>query len=129
MTPTQFLPGDRVLTHKALFFEHPIISLGDGWFIEKAKTGEVRRRHASDFPLGTSFMLQYRPRTIQETTSVVRRAEQRIGFERYDAISANCQHFVNEVYTGMPRSEQVEEFKAVAVVGLLLTAFVAMLSG
>lgn len=127
MNPQQFLAGDQVAIRKGLVFTHPMIHVGDGWFIEKSKTGQVRLKHASHFPAGQVFTLQRRLGP-EQARDVVQRAIARLGREDYDLLRANCQHFVSEIYTGQRRSEQVEGFTLAAVLAGVVYALGALLA-
>ncbi len=118
------LPGDKVATWKDAIFLHPLIHVGNGWFVEKAKTGVIRPRHFTSFPQGQRFRVMHRP-APRDAANVVKRALARLGWEQYHLVDANCQHFANEVVTGERKSEQVEAvvgFLGVAAVGLLAFA-------
>jgi hypothetical protein len=116
------LPGDKVATWKDIVFLHPLIHVGNGWFVEKAKTGLIRTRHLGTFPKGQQFRVMQRP-AAHEAPNVIRRALSRLGWEKYHPVDANCQHFANEVMTGERKSEQVE-----AIVGVASVAAIALLA-
>lgn len=116
------LPGDKVGTWKDAIFLHPLIHVGNGWFVEKAKTGFIRLRHSTSFPSGQQFRVMHRP-APHDAPSVVQRALSRLGWEQYHPVDANCQHFANEVIAGERKSEQVE-----AVVGIVAIAAIGLLA-
>lgn len=127
MNAQLILPGDKVATWKDGVFFHPIIHIGSGWFVEKAKNGVVRSRHGTSFPKGQNFPVVQRP-APHEAPRVVQRAVARLGPEQYDPLTSNCQHFANEVMTGESKSEQVDALKGLAVVGLALLVVIAIAS-
>jgi hypothetical protein len=127
VTAQVILPGDKVATWKDTFFLHPMIHVGNGWFVEKAKTGQVRPRHHSTLPAGEPLKVMQRPRP-HDAPRVVQRAMSRLGWEPYDVLQSNCQHFANEVLNGERKSEQVEALKAIALGALAGLAIVALLS-
>lgn len=124
---TELVPGDRVKTLKWLLIRHPVIYMGGGYFAEKTKSGERRLRHFSSFD-DQQFVVEHRP-SPQEARRVVARVLARLGPEDYDLFNANCQHFVNEIYTGQPRSEQVEGLKALAAFSGFLIILGALAAG
>lgn len=124
-TTRYLLPGDVVEVTKWGVVRHPMIHVGDGWFIEKAVTSEVRARHASSFAAPQHFRVNYRPHPVR-AQQIVARAAARLGPERYDVLTANCEHFVSEVVTGRARSPQAEAVGAADALGLAALVVTAL---
>lgn len=119
-------PGDKVAVWKDGFFLHPMIYVGNGWLVEKAKTGMVQLKHWAALPKDQPVRLMQRAAPGQ-AAAIVQRAVSRIGPEPYHPLHANCQHFANEIMTGERKSEQVAAIKTLALAGLATAAVIAML--
>ncbi|MDX2214152.1 MAG: lecithin retinol acyltransferase family protein [Oculatellaceae cyanobacterium bins.114] len=93
-------------------YEHHGIDCGDGTVIHYSKAeapATVRRTSFAAFSMGNPvYVKRYATHSIAEV--VIQRAESRIGEQRYDLISNNCEHFATWCKTGINRSEQVETY-------------------
>jgi len=101
-----FRAGDIVKTRKGVVW-HVMLALGDGWFLEKTRFGQVRKRHRSSWGASQRFVLVERP-AASVARRAVRRGLGRIGPEVYCLFDANCEHFVHDLVYGEAKSSQVE---------------------
>jgi len=119
-------PGDRVITHKSLFgiIKHHSLYVGmdvdwNAWVIENVVGEGVRWTRLDELIQRNGHItdIERYYGTEYQRTAAVNQALARIGLP-YDALSYNCEHFVNEVLYGKRLSNQVDNLKK-AVVGTL----------
>jgi hypothetical protein len=108
--------GDQIYVMRELMgfsgvYEHHGIDCGDGTVIHYRKTGTatVSRTSLAAFALGKRVYVKavavaYLPNIV------VTRAESRLGEQRYDLLTNNCEHFANWCKTGRSESEQLAGF-------------------
>ena len=94
-------------------YEHHGIDCGDGTVIHYRKPDDadatVTRTTMANFSRGDRIHLK-RYRTSFISDDVIRRAESRIGEQRYDLFSNNCEHFATWCKTGKNESAQLRQF-------------------
>ncbi len=122
--------GDQIYVYRPWLgwgsaYEHHGIDCGDGTVIHYSKregttdtappdlrlwqTATVRRVPLAEFSHGKPvYVKRYPTRFIGE--EVVRRAESRLGEQRYNLLFENCEHFATWCATGVSDSEQVRDF-------------------
>ena len=107
--------GDRIAITKGPGIIHYGIFIGLNLVIDNSKTmGRVVIRSLKEFAGGKQVRLvSYKP--VFPPAEVVARAKARVG-KPYGWFSQNCEHFVNEVQLGTPKSAQ-------ALVGGAILAF------
>lgn len=119
-------PGDRVLTHKSFFgiVKHHSLYVGmdtewNAWVIENVAGEGVRWTRLDKLIQrnGHITSIERYCGTEYQRTAVVNQALARIGMP-YDALSYNCEHFVNDVLYGRRKSNQVEVFGGLAALVL-----------
>lgn len=128
-------PGDRVITNKSLFgiVKHHSLYVGmdtgwNAWVIENVAGNGVRWTRLDELIQRNGHItgIERYYGTEYQRTAVVNQAFARIGLP-YDALSYNCEHFVNEVLFGKRQSQQVDNLKQAvggALTFMLLVAFV-----
>jgi hypothetical protein len=93
-------------------YEHHGIDCGDGTVIHYSKAEEVatiRRTTLAHLTLGNPIHIKtYKTSFIP--TVVIDRAESRLGEQRYNLISNNCEHFATWCKTGVSHSQQIEDY-------------------
>lgn len=108
--------GDRVAITKGLGIEHLAIVSDLDMVIDNSNAkGGVTERTLQEFANGKPVR-QIPFSSIFSPQEIVERARARIG-KPYGWFSQNCEHFVNEVQTGVPKSTQ-----AIVGGGLVLAA-------
>lgn len=127
-------PGDRVITHKSgfgLIKHHPLYVGMDtdcnAWVIENVAGNGVRWTRLDELIRRNGHIVgidRYSGPEYQRA-AVVNKALARIGLP-YDALSYNCEHFVNEVLYGKRQSPQVDNFKQVVGGALTFMLIVAI---
>lgn len=92
-------------------YEHHGIDCGDGTIIHYRKTdiAEVARTSMDRFSQGKPVHLKPQPVAFLPD-NVVERAESRLGEQRYDLLTNNCEHFATWCKTGRNESEQLAGF-------------------
>lgn len=109
--------GDQIFVMRALFnlkgvYEHHGIDCGDGTVIHYRKPSEtVERTSIATFTQGNPIQKQEYP--LQFTfipEMVVKRAQSRLGEQKYNLLFNNCEHFARWCKTGISQSVQVTEF-------------------
>ncbi|MDA0266805.1 MAG: lecithin retinol acyltransferase family protein [Cyanobacteria bacterium] len=92
-------------------YEHHGIDCGDGTVIHyrKTDTAEVARTSIALFGQGKPITIKVQPVALLPDT-VVERAESRLGEQRYDLLTNNCEHFATWCKTGRNESEQLAGF-------------------
>jgi hypothetical protein len=128
-------PGDRVITQKSAFglIKHHSLYVGmdtdwNAWVIENVAGNGVRwtrldeliQRNGHITGIARYYGTEY------QRTAVVNQALARIGLP-YDALTYNCEHFVNDVLYGKRQSPQVDNLKQVvggALTCMLIVAIV-----
>lgn len=109
--------GDQIYVMRPLLgldsaYEHHGIDCGDGTVIHYSKAeGEptIRRTTLADFSWNNSVYLKQQPVCFVPEV-VVERAESRLGEQRYDLMSNNCEHFANWCKTGRNESMQLNNY-------------------
>ncbi|HEY9620804.1 MAG TPA: lecithin retinol acyltransferase family protein [Crinalium sp.] len=109
--------GDQIYVMRPLLgisgvYEHHGIDCGDGTVIHYSKAepiATVRQTPWATFTLGQPIFVKHPP-TSYIPDVVVQRAESRLGEQKYNLISNNCEHFANWCKTGLNHSAQVESY-------------------
>ena len=97
--------GHRISITKGLGVIHYGIYSGKGMVIDNSNAkGGVTERHLTEFA-GSRKISPIQITTNFPPHEVVARARERIG-KRYGWFNQNCEHFVNEVQLGVPKSAQ-----------------------
>lgn len=93
-------------------YEHHGIDCGDGTVIHYSKSPEpatVRRTSMAAFAMGNPVFVK--PQPVGYIPDVVlERAERRLGEQRYELLSNNCEHFATWCKTGQNASQQLVNF-------------------
>lgn len=109
--------GDQVYAMREMagvpgVYEHHGIDCGDGEVIHYYKGGEiatVTRTPSKLFARGGRIFIK--PRSVAFLPHiVVQRAESRLGEQKYDLLTNNCEHFANWCKTGRNDCEQLAGF-------------------
>ncbi|MGD1907987.1 MAG: lecithin retinol acyltransferase family protein [Leptolyngbyaceae cyanobacterium] len=92
-------------------YEHHGIDCGDGTVIHYRKTemAQVSRTSMALFGQGNPISIKVQPLAFLPE-HVVERAESRLGEQRYDLLTNNCEHFATWCKTGRNESEQLAGF-------------------
>ncbi|CAH6793666.1 Plaat3 [Phodopus roborovskii] len=138
-------PGDLIEIFRPLY-RHWAIYVGDGYVIHLAPPSEfpgagpasimsaltdkaiVKKELLSDvagrdkYQVNNKHDSEYTP---LPPNKIIQQAEELVGQEvLYKLTSENCEHFVNQLRYGVPRSDQVRDaVKTVGIVGVGLAAF------
>ena len=123
--------GDRIVVPKSLadMVRHHVVFIGysddgEAWIAENKVGRGVIQTRLDHFIIGTSAIHRiekFHGDNVAQST-VVQRALSRMGWG-YNAVSYNCEHFVNDVLSGKSTSKQVGA--ALGVLGLLALVVVA----
>lgn len=108
------VPGSFVPWHYGILFYGPTV--GDARVVHALKERGVCETSLTDFA-GEFFPEMTRSAPLGYRDIVYRRAYSQIG-RPYDLFDANCEHFVNWVFDGVPRSDQLR------AVGLTVAAII-----
>lgn len=137
-------PGDLIEIFRPLY-RHWAIYVGDGYVVHLAPPSEIAGAGAASimsaladkaivkkellcsvagkdkYQVNNKHDEKYEP---LPPSKIVRRAEELVGQEmHYKLTSDNCEHFVNELRYGVPRSDQVRDaIVAVGIAGVGLAA-------
>jgi hypothetical protein len=92
-------------------YEHHGIDCGDGTVIHYRKVGEatISRTSIESFAAGNPIFVKHQPASYIPDI-VMQRAESRLGEQRYNLVSNNCEHFANWCKTGLNESQQLNNF-------------------
>lgn len=124
-------PGDRVITHKSLFgiIKHHSLYVGmdagwNAWVVENVAGEGVRWTRLDELIQrnGAITEIERSQGTEAHRNASVKRALDRVGL-RYDVLSYNCEHFVNDAIYGQRKSRQVEVFGGIAALLLAVVIF------
>lgn len=108
--------GDQVYVMREVLgipgvYEHHGIDCGDGTIIHYRKQGEARVSRTSRAAFAQGQRIYVKPQPVGFIPDVVvARAEKRLGEQRYDLFSNNCEHFATWCKTGQQESAQVAGF-------------------
>ncbi|NP_001412813.1 phospholipase A and acyltransferase 3 isoform 2 [Mus musculus] len=137
-------PGDLIEIFRPMY-RHWAIYVGDGYVIHLAPPSEIAGAGAASimsaltdkaivkkellchvagkdkYQVNNKHDEEYTPLPLSK---IIQRAERLVGQEvLYRLTSENCEHFVNELRYGVPRSDQVRDaVKAVGIAGVGLAA-------
>lgn len=107
--------GDQIYAYREFWnmdgvYEHHGIDCGDGTAIHYRKPSEiVERTSLETFSRGQKIYIRPYPlRYIPDTT--IRRAESRLGENKYNLLFNNCEHFATWCVTGISDSRQIRNF-------------------
>lgn len=109
--------GAHVVTPRR-WYTHHAIYVGRGRVVQYGglshglRRGPVEEVGMEDFARGRPIWVRPEHLNELERSEVVRRARQRLGEDRYDLLTNNCEHFCEWCIRGVPRSHQVEELTA-----------------
>lgn len=108
--------GDQIYVMRPLMgmagvYEHHGIDCGDETVIHyrKTATATITRNTLETFAQGQRVQVKRVP-VAYLPDIVVQRAESRLGEQRYDLLTNNCEHFATWCKTGQVQSEQVAGF-------------------
>ena len=101
--------GDRLVREKGgIVTKHHAVYVGNGWVAENQVKVGVRYITVQRFLReGKLVRVERFGGNYWQRQTVLQRVESLIG-ESYRLLSYNCEHFVNEVLHGMPKSQQIE---------------------
>lgn len=123
--------GDRLVREKGgIFTKHHAIYVGEHNGIELVAENQigfgVRCITLNQFLNEDNLVrIEKNNFNLYQKNNVIHRVNQRMG-KQYDLINYNCEHFVNEVLTGITESKQVKFVVAgVVLVGLLALIYTA----
>lgn len=108
--------GDQVYVMREVagvpgIYEHHGIDCGDGSIIHYRKTEDaiVTQTSLATFSRGNRVFIKQQPVSYLPDI-VVQRAQSRLGEQRYDLLTNNCEHFATWCKTGQNRSDQLARF-------------------
>ncbi|MEM9541368.1 MAG: lecithin retinol acyltransferase family protein [Cyanobacteria bacterium P01_E01_bin.42] len=107
--------GDQIYVPREFFdregiYQHHGIDCGDGTAIHYRKPSEtIERTSLATFARGNLIRIKYYSTSFIPDT-VVRRAESRLGEQRYNLLFNNCEHFATWCKIGVSESQQVRNF-------------------
>jgi hypothetical protein len=101
----------RWYTHHAIYVGHGRV-IQYGGLSRGLRRGPVEEVAMEDFSRGQPIWIQPERLSEPEQREVVRRARQRLGEDRYDLLTNNCEHFCEWCIRGVSRSHQVERVVA-----------------
>jgi hypothetical protein len=109
--------GDQIYVMRPLagltgVYEHHGIDCGDGTVIHYSKVTDpptVRQTSLASFAMGNPIYLKRQPISYIPDV-VLQRAESRLGEQRYNLLTNNCEHFANWCKTGRNESQQLADF-------------------
>jgi HRAS-like suppressor 3 len=116
-------PGTHLTTRRRGYVHHGLYA-GDGRVIHyrgygpRLRRGPVEEVTLDEFAGGRGWQARPWVAPAYAGTSAVERARTRLGEDRYSLFSNNCEHFVEWVIGGTPRSAQVEALTAPVKNGL-----------
>lgn len=110
----QLVPGSHLVTARAGYTHHGIY-VGDGMVVQYSgrlepgvRSGSVEEIPLQKFASGRPFWINAAHTPCFEALEIVRRARSRVGEQRYDLLTNNCEHFCEWCLHGQQRSYQVE---------------------
>lgn len=104
--------GDHLITSRAGYTHHGLY-MGDeqvihySGFGDGAKSGPVEIVSLNDFSQGYPVVVRAHVFRVHEGPAAVDRALERLGEDRYNFLTNNCEHFVHHCIHGMGVSQQV----------------------
>ncbi|MEO1620083.1 MAG: lecithin retinol acyltransferase family protein [Cyanobacteria bacterium J06632_3] len=106
--------GDQVYVYREIVgipYEHHGIDCGDGTIIHYSKVGEAKIRRTSRASFARSNTIYTKKQTTAFISdNVIKRAESRLGEQRYDFFFNNCEHFATWCKTGRNECAQISNF-------------------
>ncbi|MEG3440309.1 lecithin retinol acyltransferase family protein [Pannus brasiliensis CCIBt3594] len=110
--------GDQIYVYREFLnlqgaYEHHGIDCGDGSVIHYRKPSEIIERTSLETFArgGMIYTREYSPSGYQFIADVVvRRAESRLGEQKYNLLFNNCEHFATWCKTGISDSRQIRDF-------------------
>lgn len=107
--------GDQIYAYRHFLniegvYQHHGIDCGDGTVIHYRKPSAIIERTSMATLAGSSsiYVKSYQTSFIPDV--VIRRAESRLGEQKYNLLFNNCEHFANWCKTGVSYSQQVVDF-------------------
>ena len=101
----------RWYTHHAIYVGHGKV-IQYGGLSRGLRRGPVEEVAMDDFSRGHPIWIQPEQLSGSERQEVVRRARLRLGEDRYELLTNNCEHFCEWCIRGVSRSHQVERVVA-----------------
>ncbi|MEM5429653.1 lecithin retinol acyltransferase family protein [Cupriavidus oxalaticus] len=106
--------GAHLVTERDGYVHHGIYAgagqvIHYGGFDRSAKRRPVETIPLRGFAAGKGFRVQADPDALYLGTEVVERARSRLGEDRYQFLTNNCEHFCTWCVSGVGRSEQVRQ--------------------
>jgi hypothetical protein len=104
--------GSELVTHRSGYAHHGIYA-GNGMVIHYAgfaksfRSGPVEMVAFAQFAAGHEVIVRQHPAAKFFGMQAVRRAQSRLGEDRYRLLTNNCEHFVTWCLHGQARSQQV----------------------
>lgn len=102
---TGFQRGDHLVVSRGLYTHHGVYA-GDGWVVHK-DFGPVRLESLQTFGDGGKIKVCPPREGDFPASTVLARAVSRLGEDRYDLFSDNCEHFVRWCRNGKADSLQI----------------------
>ncbi|MGO4330993.1 lecithin retinol acyltransferase family protein [Cupriavidus sp. 2TAF22] len=104
--------GAHLITERDGYTHHGIYAgegqvIHYGGFDRSAKRRPIEYIRLRGFAAGKGVSIQADPDAIYAGTEVVERARSRLGEDRYQVLTNNCEHFCTWCVSGAGRSEQV----------------------
>lgn len=115
-----FQPGDHLVVSRHLYTHHGVYA-GDGWVVHK-DFGPVRLESLQTFGAGAKVRVCPPGTDDFPAATILARAVSRLGEDRYDLFSDNCEHFVRWCRNGKAASPQVTAGLRALGVGLATRA-------
>jgi cell wall-associated NlpC family hydrolase len=127
-----YQPGDHLVVSRHVYTHHGVYA-GDGWVVHK-DFGPVRLESLRTFGDGAKIRVCPPQDGDFPAATVLARAVSRLGEDRYDLLSDNCEHFVRWCRNGKADSPQITAGLralgvALAARALLLHPAVAVMAG
>ena len=101
----------RTYTHHGIYVGHGRV-VQYGGLVRRLRRGPVEEVSLSQFAQGRPIWIRTPESTWLDPDEIVERARQRLGEDRYDLLTNNCEHFCEWCVRGEHRSYQVDELIA-----------------
>lgn len=110
--PNIFSIGDHLTVERKLYTHHGLYA-GNGFVIENLLEQGIVCVSLEDFADGKTIHVQKHSHPKYNGVQAVARAMRRLGEEKYNLITFNCEHFVNWCIEGCEVSRQVDNILSV----------------
>jgi len=115
-----YQPGDHLVVSRRVYTHHGIYA-GDGWVVHK-DFSPVRLESLQTFGAGAKIRVCQRQPGDFPASTILARAVSRLGEDRYDLLTDNCEHFVRWCRNGKAESPQIAAGLRALGVGLAARA-------